>query len=110
MSRILCVHAKFGQLAQGILVVDHAGGIGRAVDDDGLGLGVMAARNFADVDAEIGIGVDEDRLAARHRDEMRIHDEVGIEEDHFIAGIERANTRARTRPPLVPLVRNTSRS
>ena len=50
--------------------------------------GVMAASTLATSMLEIGIGVDDHRLAAGQRDEVRIHDEVGIEDDDLVAGIE----------------------
>ena len=55
--------------------------------------GVKAARTLFTSRSKSGIGVDVNRSAAGQRDEVRIHDEVGIEDDHLVAGIDGAAQR-----------------
>ena len=50
--------------------------------------GVIACFDAVGVEAEIGIAVDDDRLAAGHREQVLVHHEVRIEEDRFVAGID----------------------
>src|SRR5205823_9376915 len=42
------------------------------------------------VDAENGVGIDQHRGAAGQGDQVAVHDEVGVEDDDLVAGVDHA--------------------
>ena len=60
--------------------------------------GVIAASTRVGVDAEVGVGVDEDRRPAGQGDQVPVHDEVGVEDDHLVAGVDHAAEGQQQRP------------
>lgn len=84
---------QFGQPAHLFLAGHDAGGIGGAVEDDRLRPRRDSIGHPLQIDAEIGIGVDVNRLAADHLRKGIIHHEAGIENDHLFARIEEHHER-----------------
>src|SRR5207244_313252 len=78
------------QIAQRLGSQDHAGGVGRAVYQDDLGARRQGGADAVHVDLVVGVSIDEDRFAAGQRHQVRVHDEVRIEQDDFVAWIDGA--------------------
>ncbi len=68
----------------------RAGGVGRAVDEDGLGPRGDRGGDLLEVEAEVGVGVDQHRGPAGQGDEVAVHHEIGVEDDHLVAGVDDA--------------------
>src|SRR5262245_54754473 len=81
---------KQRQIAKRVARIDDAGRICGAVDEDSVRSRCQGRRYFFHVDAEIRVRVDHNRLAARQRHKVRIHDEIRIEDDDFITWVDRA--------------------
>ena len=82
--------SQHGQIPERVARVDHAGRVGRTVDEDRLGARRQGSLYHIHVDAEIGIGVYKDRFPARQGNEVGVHDEVRVENYDLVARIDRA--------------------
>ena len=100
-QRDVVLGGELGQAADFLFAGDDAGGVRGAVEQDHLRARRDRGRDLVEVDPKIGIRVDQHRLAADHPHERRVHHEVRIEHDHFVAGLTIASI-ASTSAPLVP--------
>ena len=84
---------EFRQVSQFVCGRRHTGRIRWAVAENQLRLGGDGVGNTIDIDAEFGIRIDQDWLAAGQSHKRCVHHEVGIEDNHFIAWVHQREHR-----------------
>src|SRR5579871_4524751 len=85
--------AKLGETAQRLRRYDNARGIRRTVDDDRLSPRRHGRSDAIEVDVETRVRIDHDHPTTAERDQVWIAHEIWIEENYFVAGIDRTHQR-----------------
>lgn len=79
---------QFGDCSQFGVGIDDSGGIAGAVEQNHFGAGGDCRGDSLEIKLKIWVGVDRYGDAAGEADQRGVHDEVGVEKDNFVPGID----------------------